>query len=160
MLHTHCMLTHSPKSIAHPCMSFSGGDWDLDHGWWQPFSAHLCQDPVLPPWGSFRPRLPPWLPAQLTDTKKEPQLQPSVLVHEWEFGDLPAETGVVASWLCPTQRYPETWKTCTCHILAWKLQLRHFPALSVLTSPSLSCSPKTLTFLKITVSLCFSSSCD
>lgn len=69
----------------------------------EPCSARQCQDPVLPPPGSFRPGLPPRLPAQLNDMKKEAQLQPSILVHEWEFGNLAEGTGVVC---IPALSYP------------------------------------------------------
>lgn len=60
-----------------------------------------------------------------------------------------------ASPLCPIQRCLETSKNCMCHILAWNPQVLHFPALTVLTSPSLLCTPETHTFLEITLGLCF-----
>lgn len=76
---------------------------DLDSGWCQLYRACLCQDPVLPPPGSFRPGLPPWLPAQPKGMRNEPQLQLSILVPEWESENL-AEGMVLVC--IPTLSYP------------------------------------------------------
>jgi len=46
---------------------------------------------------------PPWLPAQLDGMKNEPQLRPSILVHEWKFGNLADDKAVVC---IPTLSYP------------------------------------------------------
>lgn len=95
---------------------------------------------------------------RLNDTKNEPQLQLSLLVHQWEFRNLAEDTGVVC---IPALSHPVlTGDITNFHILAWKPQLLCFPALTVLTSPSLLRTPETHTFLEITVGLCFSSSCD
>lgn len=57
---------------------------------------------------------------------------------------------------CPGQ----SGDTGSFYLPAWNPQLVHFAARTALTSPSPWCTPETHTFLRITVSLCFPSSCD
>lgn len=126
------MLPMAPGAQLIPMRAFLEEDGDLDRAWCQPYSARLYQHPVQLPPGSFRPGLPPWLPALLNDMKNEPQLQPSILVHEWEFGKVAEDTGVVC---IPALSYP---------VLSEDIKNSYMPYPSLETTTASFSSPNSL----------------